>query len=76
VPASYPGTGDLFAAVLTGAILSGDSLPLAMDRATRFVELAIKTTYGYGADPKEGVMLEPLLERLTHREILSNYQPL
>lgn len=76
VPVSYPGTGDLFAAVLTGALLSGDSLPMAMDRAARFVEQAIKTTYSYGADPRHGVMLELLLDRLTRREIFSNYQTL
>lgn len=76
VPVSYPGTGDMFAAVLTGALLQGDSLPMAMARATRFVQTAIKTTYSYGSDPRFGVMFEPLLEQLIHREILSNYQPL
>ena len=40
----YPGTGDIFASVLTGGMLTGDSLPMAMDRASRFVELAIKTS--------------------------------
>lgn len=34
VPVSYPGTGDLFAAVLTGALLQDDSLPMAINRAT------------------------------------------
>ena len=76
VPVAYPGTGDLFAAVLTGALLSEDSLPLAINRATSFTALAIKTTFSYGTDPRHGVMLEQLLERLTHREILSGYQPL
>lgn len=32
VPVSYPGTGDLFASVLTGGFLTGDSLPMAMGR--------------------------------------------
>ena len=64
----YPGTGDLFAAVLTGSLLEGDSLPMAMDRATRYVELTIKTTYSYSTDPREGVMLERTLEWLTRRE--------
>lgn len=76
VPASYPGTGDIFAAVLTGALLQGDSLPMAMERSTRFVQTAIKTTFGYGADSRYGVMLEPLLGRLTHREIFSDYRTL
>ncbi|MFV0497162.1 MAG: pyridoxamine kinase [Candidatus Fimivivens sp.] len=76
VPASYPGTGDLFAAVLTGALLQNDSLPMAMARATHFAQAAIKTTYGYGTDPRFGVMLEPLLGQLTSHEVCSDYQPL
>ena len=50
VPVSYPGTGDMYASVLIGGFLSGDSLPIAMDRATRFTELAIQTTFSYGTD--------------------------
>ncbi len=76
VPVSYPGTGDLFAAVLTGALLSGDSLPLAMARATAFVQLCIKTTYGYGTDPRHGVLLEKSLPWLTQNEILTGYRSL
>lgn len=74
VPTSYPGTGDIFASVLTGSMLCGDSFPIAMDRATRFIELAIKTTFSYGTDTRYGVMLEKCLEWLTHREVLKNYQ--
>lgn len=74
VPVSYPGTGDIYAAVLTGAFLGGDSLPIAMDRATRFVELAIKTTFSYGTDSRHGVMLEKALEWLGHDTVLKDYQ--
>lgn len=76
VPVSYPGTGDLFAAVLTGALLQGDSLPMAMERATRFAQTAIKTTYSYGEDTRYGVMLEPILSRLSQREITAGYHTL
>lgn len=76
IPASYPGTGDIFAAVLTGSLITGDSLPMAMERATRYVELTIKTTFGYSTDPREGVMLERTLEWLTHKEVPRGYQPL
>lgn len=65
VPVGYPGTGDIYAAVLTGAILNGDSLPMAMDRASQFAELAIKTTFSYGTDTRHGVMLERVLSYLT-----------
>lgn len=76
LPVSYPGTGDIFAAVLTGSLLSGDSLPMAMDRAAGYVGLTIKTTYGYSTQPREGVMLEDTLERLTHRDLPSGYTTL
>lgn len=69
VPQSYPGTGDMYAAIVVGSLLNGDSLAIAMERATRFLELTIKTTYSYGSDPKEGVMLEKNLTWLAvHRE--------
>lgn len=64
VPASYPGTGDIFASVLTGGLLSGDSLPIAMDRAAMFTQIAIKNTYSYGLEPRNGVMFEPSLNWL------------
>lgn len=64
VPASYPGTGDIFASVLTGGLLRGDSLSIAMDRATVFTQIAIKNTYSYGTEPRNGVMFEPSLIRL------------
>ena len=31
LPAHYPGTGDTFTSVITGALLQGDSLPIALD---------------------------------------------
>ncbi|MFZ2539098.1 MAG: pyridoxamine kinase [Oscillospiraceae bacterium] len=74
VPKSYPGTGDIFASIVVGSILGGDSLAIAMERATRFLELTIKTTYSYGSDPKEGVMLEKNLAWLTKSHSLNGYQ--
>jgi len=76
VPVAYPGTGDLYASVLTGGLLTGDSLPMAMDRATRFAEIAIKTTYGYGTDPRHGVMLEKSLHWLTQDNSFNSYRTL
>lgn len=74
VPVAYPGTGDIFASVVTGGLLTDDSLPIAMDRATKFLELAIKTTYSYGTDPRYGVMLEKSLRWLTGDSLLKGYQ--
>lgn len=76
IPVSYPGTGDILASVLTGALLTGDSLPMAMDRATRYVELTIKTTYGYSGETRNGVMLETTLQWLTNKELPKGYTTL
>lgn len=73
VPAHYPGTGDAFASVLIGALSQGDSLPMAIDRATHFISLAIKTTYGYCTPSREGIMLEKVLPALFNKEVASNY---
>lgn len=74
VPVSYPGAGDIFAAVLTGSLMTGDSLPMAINRATKFIEIAIKTTFSYGTDTRHGVMLETALPYLTQRDILDGFQ--
>ncbi|MGN1090492.1 MAG: pyridoxamine kinase [Huintestinicola sp.] len=76
INASYPGTGDVFASVLTGSVLRGDSLPIAMNRAAAFLELAIKTTYGYCTDCREGIMLERCLDFLMGHPTLCDYEAL
>ena len=76
VQASYPGTGDIFASVLTGSLLKGDSLPIAMDRATKFAQLAIKHTFSYGTPPRNGVMFEQVLSWLSGNETLSDFKKL
>lgn len=74
ISAHYPGTGDVFASVLTGSILRGDSLPIAMNRATAFLERAIKTTYSYSTDSREGIMLESCLDFLITNPTLCDYE--
>lgn len=74
VPVSYPGTGDIFASVFTASVLTGDSLPMAMSRASRFVEIAIRTTFSYGGDTRLGVMLESAMPFLMQKEVPQNFQ--
>lgn len=76
VPVSYPGSGDIFASVLVGGILKGDSLPIAINRATSFIELAIKTTYSYSSEPRNGVMIEACLNWLVQNTTLRDYETL
>ena len=57
---SYPGTGDLFAAVLVGQLLRGGSLEEAAELAAGFVADCIAAT-PETADTRLGVWLEPRL---------------
>ena len=57
----YHGTGDLFAAVLTGALLGGESLQAAAEKAARFVEACIKSTGEYS---RFGIRFEENLGKL------------
>lgn len=76
LPASYPGTGDVFSSVLVGGLLTGDSLPMAIARASRFVEIASAAAYGYSCDPREGVMVEKALPWLIEQNTIVGYEPL
>ncbi|MBD5093571.1 MAG: hypothetical protein HDT26_04665 [Subdoligranulum sp.] len=64
VPQAYPGTGDLFAAALTGAMLAGRDAQSAVSIAARFVSGAARDTLRAGADARFGVRFEPLLGAL------------
>ena len=74
IPAFYPGTGDTFASVLVGAFLQGDSLPVALERAVRFVTLGIRVTYGYDTRHSDGVLLERTLPALQDRCAIGEYE--
>ncbi|MDY5012431.1 MAG: bifunctional hydroxymethylpyrimidine kinase/phosphomethylpyrimidine kinase, partial [Butyricimonas virosa] len=64
IPASYPGTGDAFASVITGCMLNGDSLPEALDRAVHFINMGIKATFGHAHNPLDGMNQEKVLHYL------------
>ncbi len=60
---SFPGTGDLFGALVTGMLTRGNALSAAADAAAEFVASAIRNT-APEADPRFGVWFEPLLGKL------------
>ena len=64
-PGQYPGTGDLFASVLLGGLLRGESLAAAAGRAVEFVRACVARTLAVGTPVLEGVEFEPLLGELT-----------
>jgi pyridoxine kinase len=73
LPADYPGTGDSFTSVLTGSMMQGDSLPLAMDRAVQFVTMGIRATFGHISPLREGIFLERVLNALNAPVTAASY---
>lgn len=64
VPASFPGTGDLFASVLTGALTKGMPFADAVALATDYVRETMLVTVDCHTPPLHGVQLEQTLGRL------------
>ncbi|MCL1848106.1 MAG: pyridoxamine kinase [Clostridiales bacterium] len=74
IPANYPGTGDVFTSVLTGSLLQGDSLPVALDRSVQFVTQAIRASYGFDYPRRNGVLLERVLNSLNGPVFTGSYE--
>jgi len=74
IPADFPGTGDCFTSVLTGALLQGESLPIALDRAVHLISYGVRATFGYRYDQNEGILLERILNRLNFPMPVSSYE--
>jgi pyridoxine kinase len=64
IPAHYPGTGDTFTSIITGCLMQGDSLPIALDRAVQFISMAVRATFGHEHDSRNGILLERVLNNL------------
>lgn len=74
LPAHFPGTGDVFTSVITGSLLQGDSLPIALDRAAQFILQGIRATFGYKGSTQEGILLERVLPNLQMPIVSSTYE--
>lgn len=64
VDGSYPGTGDIFASVLLGKVILGESFKNATDKACEFTADLIAYTLNFDTPHRDGVMLEPNLHKL------------
>ena len=64
LPGNYPGTGDTFASIITGCLLKGESLPIAIEKAVNFIYIAIAFSLDYITDNREGIYLEAVLPEL------------
>lgn len=58
IPQDYPGTGDAFTSVLTGALLKGYNLKDALSKSLEFIESSLNATIKSGVDPRDGINLE------------------
>lgn len=65
LPVNYPGTGDVFASVLTGLMLKGYCLTDAIRKTVAFVYRAIELTIAQKTPPQEGICLEKSLKLLS-----------
>lgn len=61
---SFSGTGDLFASIVCGGVLKGDSVFDAVSKATRFLEVSISATLCECTRPEDGICFEPFLKLL------------
>lgn len=62
--ASRPGTGDMFAAILSANALKGKALLLSVTEASEFISACIRDSEETGIPVKEGVLFEQNLVRL------------
>jgi len=60
----YPGTGDLFSSLFIGYLLNDNTLPEAIELASRFVSEAVRVTYLLDAPHPEGVQFERVMNKL------------
>lgn len=64
LPQGFPGTGDIFAAILTGRLLNGDDIHQATAFAGRATTKLTQITLEAGTEPRQGILLEQNLSIL------------
>ena len=64
LPINYPGTGDIFASVLTGSLIQGKTLENAIKLAADFISIAVADAMATEEPIRDGVFLETNLYRL------------
>lgn len=61
---SFDGTGDIFASIVTGSIVNGESLSDSVINASHFVEKTIELTHSSNEPTRDGVFIEHALHLL------------
>jgi pyridoxine kinase len=65
MPRAYPGTGDVFASVLLGKILSGGKFGESVGEASSFVAKVTELSQHYETPIRDGLVIEPYLHELS-----------
>ena len=60
----YPGTGDIFAAVMIGGLLCGDTIETSICRSADFICHTVADAIAANEPVRDGVQLEKNLHRL------------
>ena len=68
VPATYPGTGDIFCSLLIGHLLNQEAIQTALLTTTSFLYRTIAHTYEKNTPHREGLLVEPFLAKRSHYE--------
>ena len=63
LPVRYPGTGDIFAAVMIGGLLRGDTLDVSIKRSADFISAVVADAIAADEPVRDGVQLEKNLYR-------------
>lgn len=64
---SYPGSGDLFASILFGLVIKGNSFFGSVSHATSIATYAVSESKRAGRERRLGLMLSPVMEELRRR---------
>ena len=67
--AAIPGTGDLFASVLSAGLVKGMSMMTCVELAVNFLSKAIAETVQEGTDRNDGVCFEKYLGELCKKPV-------
>ncbi len=66
IPSQFPGTGDAFTSVITGLLLQGEQLSVAVERAVEFLVKAMTITHAQHTPERDGIALEAVLPHLLY----------
>lgn len=61
---SFSGTGDIFASIVCGEIIKGSDIYSAVNKAAKFIEIALKATLTQCTRTEDGICFEPFLKLL------------